>query len=199
MVVAALALLLSPLRPIHPRPTSRTRSIACCNDEKVVVNVDLGAEGEPKGECRLLFRPLLSRSEFLLFDLRVPLGLLIEETDSNGILVTGALPGFSAIGHAQAGDLLRAVTAYRPVIAGAPMWQQVISYTPVGTVQLKRMIFRTEGATYLDVRDAIASHRSAEGGNDVTSHLHTSPDSQSQGGTCSESLRRLLADGHVTY
>ena len=80
--------------------------------------------------------------------------------------MTGALPGYTAINHIEAGDLIRAVTAYREVLSGAPMWQQVISYSPRGTVQLKRLVFRTEGARYSDVRDAIASHRADEGGND---------------------------------
>ena len=47
------------------------------------------------------FAPLLPRSEFVLVELRKPLGLVIEETDAHGgaIAVTGALPGFSAIGR----------------------------------------------------------------------------------------------------
>ena len=59
------------------------------------------------------------------------------------------------------------MTAYREVVSGAPMWQQVISYTPVGEIRTKRLIFRTEGATYADVRDAISSHRTEEGGNGI--------------------------------
>ena len=46
---------------------------------KVTVDVDLGPNGEPKGEQRLFFKPLLPRSEFVQLDLRVPLGLVIEE------------------------------------------------------------------------------------------------------------------------
>ena len=46
---------------------------------KVMVDVDLGPNGEPKGEQRLFFKALLPRSEFVLLDLRVPLGLIIEE------------------------------------------------------------------------------------------------------------------------
>ena len=57
------------------------------------------------------------------------------------------------------GDYLRAVTAFAEVVGDAPMWQQVTSGTPIGDVALKRLIFKTEGATYRDVRDAIASHR----------------------------------------
>ena len=48
------------------------------------------------------------------------------------------------------------------------MWQQVISYTPQGKMQLKRLFFRTEGATFEDVREAIASHRE-EGANQTVS------------------------------
>ena len=47
----------------------------------------------------------------------------------------------------------------------------MISYTPVGKMQTKRLIFRTEGATYADVRDAIASHRPDEGGNGIVTLL----------------------------
>ena len=118
---------------------------------KVMVDVDLGPNGEPKGEQRLFFKPLLPRSEFVLLELRVPLGLLIEEQQlsspqqllldelaSGGsapagaagggagtILVTGALPGYSAFNQVEKGDLLRAVTAYAAVAGDAPMWQQV--------------------------------------------------------------------------
>ena len=116
---------------------------------KVTVDVDLGANGEPKGEQRLFFKPLLPRSEFVLLELRVPLGLLIEEQQltSGGstpaeaaalrvgaagggagtIQVTGALPGYSAFNQVEKGDLLRAVTAYAAVAGDAPMWQQVAS------------------------------------------------------------------------
>ena len=37
----------------------------------------------------------------------------------------------------------------------------------VGELKKKRLIFRTEGATYADVRDAIASHRKDAGGDGV--------------------------------
>jgi hypothetical protein len=73
------------------------------------------------------------------------------------------IPACSSLASAQ----VRAVTAYREVVSGAPMWQQVISYTPVGEIRTKRLIFRTEGATYADVRDAISSHRTEEGGNGI--------------------------------
>jgi len=46
------------------------------------------------------------------------------------------------------------------------MWQQVTSGTPIGKSQLRRLIFRTSGATFADVKQAIASHRASEGGND---------------------------------
>ena len=60
-------------------------------------------------------------------------------------------------------------------------WRQLFSYTPVGKLALKRLIYRTDGATYSDVREAIASHRSAEGGNDIVTlvlerTLGTEPD-----------------------
>ena len=130
------------------------------------VTVDLGPDGEPKGRSQLKFRPMLDRSDLILIDeLRVPLGMVIEEADDGSIVVQGALPGYSANGVVEPGDLIRAVTAYREVIADAPMWQQMMSYTPVGKVALKRLIFRTEGARYDDVRDAIASHRQEDGGN----------------------------------
>ena len=80
---------------------------------QVPIDVDLGADGQPSGVSRLLFKRLLPRSELLQLELPVPLGLLIEERESDGaIAVTGALPGFSAINQVEAGDLLRAVTAY---------------------------------------------------------------------------------------
>lgn len=47
-------------------------------------------------------------------------------------------------------------------------WQQAVSYTPVGKLGWKRLVFRTEGATYADVREAIASHREPEGNGKVT-------------------------------
>lgn len=138
---------------------------------RVVVEVDLGKEGEPAGVQRLTFTPKMSRSNFILLDLKVPLGMLIEETDDGDILVDGAMPGYSAAGAmgepdlVLPGDIVRAVTAYRQILAGAPMWQQLASYTPVGKLEMKRLIFRTEGATFADVRDAIASHREDDGGN----------------------------------
>ena len=48
------------------------------------------------------------------------------------------------------------------------MWQQVTSGTPIGDVALRRVIFKTEGATYGDVRDAIASHRRDDKKDSVT-------------------------------
>ena len=47
------------------------------------------------------------------------------------------------------------------------MWQQVMSYTPRGKLELKRLFFRTEGATFADVKDAIASHRIEDGGDGI--------------------------------
>eukprot|EP00316_Scyphosphaera_apsteinii_P012645 CAMPEP_0119335648 /NCGR_PEP_ID=MMETSP1333-20130426/90023_1 /TAXON_ID=418940 /ORGANISM="Scyphosphaera apsteinii, Strain RCC1455" /LENGTH=226 /DNA_ID=CAMNT_0007346249 /DNA_START=202 /DNA_END=882 /DNA_ORIENTATION=- len=143
----------------------------CSRSEKIAVEVDLGADGEPKGVSRLTFKPLLKQSVLLQVDLPVPLGMVIEETDIGEIVITGALPGYSAIKQVEVGDLIRAVTAYREVLTGAPMWQQVISYTPVGKMETKRLIFRTEGATYADVRDSIASHRVEEGGNGMVTLL----------------------------
>ena len=105
------------------------------------LDVDLGKDGEPKGISRLMFKPLLPRSELLLLELRTPLGLLIEETESSGgaagestIVVKDALPGYSAMRQVEPGDLIRAVTAYAMVAGDAPMWQQVTSGTPVGDV-----------------------------------------------------------------
>jgi len=48
------------------------------------------------------------------------------------------------------------------------MWQQVSSGTPMGTMQLKRCFFKIDAdARYTDVREAIASHRSSDGGDGV--------------------------------
>ena len=105
----------------------------------------------------------------------MPLGLLIEQRDDGTIVVDGALPGYSSFGNVEVGDRVRAVSAYVEVLGNAPMWQQLASYTPVGTPELKRLIFRTEGATYRNVRDAIASHREGEGGNGVVSLLLERP------------------------
>lgn len=138
---------------------------------RVSVEVDLGNEGEPSGVSRLNFTPQLDRSDFILLNLRVPLGMLIEETDDGTIVVDGAMPGYSSDGQVEPGDIVRAVTAYRQVLAGAPMWQQLASYTPVGKLEMRRLIFRTEGATFADVRDAIASHRVEEGGNGTVTLL----------------------------
>ena len=129
----------------------------------MVVDIDLGENGEPAGVSRISFKPLLPRSDFILLELRVPLGLLIEESDDARIVVTDALPGYSAIKQVEKGDLVRAVTAYAQVAGSAPMWQQVTSGTPLGDVSLKRLLFRTDDATYTDVRNAIASHRGSEG------------------------------------
>lgn len=137
---------------------------------KMAVAVDLGENGEPKGVSRLLFKPLLPRSELVLLQLRLPLGLLIEEREEHGgtIAVKGALPDYSAFRKVEEDDIIRAVTAYAMVAGDAPMWQQVTSGTPVGDVALKRLIFRTdESTTYRDVKDAIASHRESEGGDNT--------------------------------
>jgi len=154
---------------LRGRPARAPHPLAGADlSRRVALEVDLGVDGEPKGTCRLIFTPLLERSNLIVLDeLRVPLGMLIEEADDGRIVVTGALPGYSAIGRIEPGDLIRAVTAYRGVVADAPMWQQMMSYTPVGKVAMKRLIFRTEGARYQDVRDAIASHREEEGGNSL--------------------------------
>ena len=68
--------------------------------------------------------------------------------------------------------MLRALTAYVEVVGSAPMWQQVASGTPLISPSggsrggsLRRCVFRCEGATYRNVRDAIASHRTDDGGN----------------------------------
>ena len=150
-------------------PTVATRprappAVASAGSGRVSISVDLGKDGEPPGVSQLRFNAKFERSEFIELNLRVPLGLVIEETGDGEIVITGALPGFSAHGEVEVGDLVRAVTAYREIVAGAPMWRQMMSYTPVGEIQRKRLIFRTEGATYHDVREAIASHRTDEGG-----------------------------------
>ena len=101
----------------------------------------------------------------------MPLGLVIEEDDEGRIVATGALPGYGAYPTVQPGDILRAVSAYKEVITGAPMWRQMMSYTPVGTPQLKRLLFRCDDASYYDVRNAIASHRAGDGGNGIATSL----------------------------
>ena len=68
------------------------RPIACAagdNRGRVSIEVDLGKDGEPAGTSRLNFTPQLERSDFLLLNLRVPLGMLIEETDDGAIVVDG--------------------------------------------------------------------------------------------------------------
>ena len=106
----------------------------------------------------------------------MPLGMLIEVVDDGApsgqwyqktrVVVTDALPGYSAYSMVQKHDLLRAVTAYRTVIVapeGFSAWRQLTSYTPVGEPALRRLIFRCEGASYDDVREAIQSHREGNG------------------------------------
>ena len=130
----------------------------------VAVSVDLGQDGEPAGVARLNLRPRRRRSDILLLErMRLPLGLVIEEV-AGEIVVTGALPGYGAVGQAAEGDVVRGLTAWAPVLAGSPMWQQVTSGTPLGTRQLKRVLFSADGATFGDVRGAIASHRADAGG-----------------------------------
>lgn len=156
-----------------PRRAPPPAAMATSAEGRVVVEVDLGKAGEPAGKQRLSFKPKLARSDFIMLDLKVPLGMLIEETDEGDIVIEGAMPGYSSAGGydepdlVRPGDLLRAVTAYRQILSGAPMWQQLASYTPVGKLELKRLVFRTEGATFADVRDAIASHRIEDGGDGV--------------------------------
>ena len=153
---------------LHRRPwRQRSSAIVCQQSGRVALSVDLGKDGEPAGVSRLLFTPKLERSDLLVLNLRVPLGLVIEETDEGEIVCNGALPGYGANGQVEVGDLIRAVTAYREIVAGAPMWQQMMSYTPVGELQRKRLVFRTEGATYADVAESIASHRIEDGGDGI--------------------------------
>merc|ERR1712070_1280377 len=90
------------------------------------------------------------------------------------VIITDALPGYSAYGNVQKGDVLRALTAYRTVIVapdGFNVWKQLTSYNPVGSPELRRLIFRTDGASYNDVRDAIQSHRSPRGAGSPRSSL----------------------------
>lgn len=102
-------------------PSPAPRRALARGASKVAVTVDLGPTGEPKGAQRLTFKPLLPRSVFVQLELRVPLGLVIEETEAGTIVVTGALPGYASAGQVEVGDQLRALTAYREVIGGAPM------------------------------------------------------------------------------
>jgi hypothetical protein len=112
-----------PLATIAPPPRAPVSG-------KVAIDVDLGANGEPKGVTRLFFKPFMPRSDLFQLQLRVPLGLVIEEDEANGhIVVRGALPGYSSMGQAEPGDLIRGLTCYAVVVAGAPMWQQVLRST----------------------------------------------------------------------
>jgi hypothetical protein len=139
----------------------------------VRLDIDLGPSGEPKGVSTINFTPLLPDSDIFVLQLGLPLGMLIEVVEAGGgsiagnwfqntrVLVQDALPGYSACRSVQKGDLLRAVSAYRSVVVapqGFSAWRQLTSYKPVGEVQLRRLIFKTEGASYDDVRDAIKSH-----------------------------------------
>lgn len=165
-------------RPLAPPPPPPPEEV-----EKVAVEVDLGAGGEPAGVSTLSFRPLLARSDVFVLNVPVPLGLLIEECALNStgartktsIRVTGTLPGYGAHNLLQPDDLVLGVTAYAEVVAGASMWQQAISYEPQGTVQLKRLLFRTEDATYDDIRSAIASHRESDGGDGIVTLILERP------------------------
>ena len=89
--------------------------------------VDLGETGEPKGRSEVLFAPLLDRSVMLQFDLRVPLGMAIEEQDDGAILVTERCPA-SSFGKVEPGDIVCAVTAYREIMVGGSMLSQMMSY-----------------------------------------------------------------------
>ena len=60
------------------------------------------------------------------------------------------------------------------------MWQQLFSYTPSGKLELKRLFFRTEGATFDDVREAIASHKE-EGANQTVTLVLERPVDVSSG------------------
>lgn len=143
----------------------------------VRLDVDLGPSGEPKGVSTINFSPLLPDSDIFVMQLGLPLGMLIEVVEDGGgsiagnwfrntrVVVQDALPGYSACRSVQKGDLLRAVSAYRTVVVapqGFSAWRQLTSYTPVGEVQLRRLIFKTEGASYDDVRDAIKSHNEGD-------------------------------------
>lgn len=135
--------------------------------EKVAMFVDLGDDGEPKGKNRMLFKPNFERSEFIMVDLQLPLGIVIQVMPNGNTLVQGAYPGFRGFNTVQPGDLIRGLTGYRETVGGAPMWRQLISYGPVGTKALRRLFFKTEGATYPDIRDAVRSHRVDDGGNGI--------------------------------
>ena len=149
--------------------------------EQQELELDLGPDGEPAGKVQLKFSPLLRNSEFVQLELGLPLGMVIEVEDDGGgsiagnwyqktrVVVTGALPGYSSYRSVQEGDLLRAITAYRTVLVnegGYSAWKQLTSYTPVGEPKLKRLVFRCEGASYNDIKDAIQSHRE---GNSIAS------------------------------
>ena len=155
------------LRCRHVPPRMQQRPSEC-------IEIDLGDEGEPKGRVDINFKPLLPRSEIFQLNLGLPLGMLIEVEDDGGgsvagrwyqktrVLVTDALPGYSSYRQVRKGDIVRAVSAYRMVVTspeGFNALKQLASYTPVGETLLRRLIFRCDGASYNDVRDAIASHR----------------------------------------
>ena len=101
-----------PVRQARLRSGRTSRPVAAVG-KKVRLTVDLGKDGEPKGETSVVFTPLLPRSVFVQVDLRVPLGMVIEETEKDDpypgrVIVTGALPGYSANGKVLAGDFVRA-------------------------------------------------------------------------------------------
>ena len=154
-------------QPHRSAPSPRCIALDFGPPPKVAIAIDLGPDGEPAGVQQIVFTPLNASGELFSVDLRVPLGLVIEEDDEGRIVATGALPGYGAYPTVQPGDILRAVSAYKEVITGAPMWRQMMSYTPVGTPQLKRLLFRCDDASYYDVRNAIASHRAGDGGNGI--------------------------------
>ena len=120
-VSASMWVLVLALAALGPRRTAVHRArppISSASEDisggvgrgRVAIEVDLGKDGEPAGVSRLNFIPQLDRSDFLLLNLRVPLGMLIEETDDGAILVTGAMPGYSSDGAVESGDVCAAVS-----------------------------------------------------------------------------------------
>jgi hypothetical protein len=177
-VHSGASLWVAPGRVLNDRRHRPVRLSARAERRPVVrLDIDLGQSGEPKGVSTINFVPLLPDSEIFVMRLGLPLGMLIEVVEDGGSSIAGtwfqntrvvikdALPGYSACKSVQKGDLLRAVSAYRTVVVapgGFSAWRQLTSYTPVGEVQLRRLIFKTEGASYDDVRDAIKSHNEGD-------------------------------------
>ena len=80
-------------QPHRSAPSPRCIALDFGPPPKVAIAIDLGPDGEPAGVQQIVFTPLNASGELFSVDLRVPLGLVIEEDDEGRIVATGALPG----------------------------------------------------------------------------------------------------------